>query len=104
MSKVKITVLKRCLNTELADEYCNCKVDLCPTFKEGQEFIASFDMPDGFCGSAWNDISKYVMTLISGGNFSKDFFDGWMKDDNQMIACCSDGIRPVVFKIERIEN
>ncbi len=28
---------------------------------------------------------------------------GWMKDENVMIACCSDGTRPVVFKIERID-
>ncbi len=28
---------------------------------------------------------------------------GWMNDDKIMIACCSDGTRPVVFKIERID-
>ena len=27
----------------------------------------------------------------------------WMKDENTMIACCSDGTRPVIFKIERID-
>ena len=26
---------------------------------------------------------------------------GWMKKENEMIACCSDGTRPVIFKIER---
>ncbi|MFA6363123.1 TIGR04076 family protein [Methanoregula sp.] len=29
--------------------------------------------------------------------------EGWMKDERTMIACCSDGIRPVVFRIERID-
>lgn len=29
--------------------------------------------------------------------------EGWMKDERVMIACCSDGTRPVVFKIERID-
>lgn len=29
---------------------------------------------------------------------------GWMSDKKVMIACCSDGTRPVIFKIERIEN
>lgn len=28
---------------------------------------------------------------------------GWMNDERIMIACCSDGTRPVIFKIERID-
>ena len=28
---------------------------------------------------------------------------GWTKDDRVMIACCNDGTRPVIFKIERID-
>ena len=28
---------------------------------------------------------------------------GWTKDDRMMIACCNDGTRPVIFKIERID-
>ena len=27
---------------------------------------------------------------------------GWMKKENEMIACCNDGTRPVIFKIERV--
>jgi len=27
----------------------------------------------------------------------------WMKNENEMIACCSDGTRPVIYKIERID-
>ena len=26
-----------------------------------------------------------------------------MNDDRVMIACCNDGTRPVIFKIERID-
>ena len=26
-----------------------------------------------------------------------------MKEENTMITCCSDGTRPVIFKIERID-
>ena len=29
---------------------------------------------------------------------------GWTCDDRMMIACCNDGTRPVVFKIERIDT
>ena len=28
---------------------------------------------------------------------------GWTKDDHVMIACCNDGTRPVIFKIERLD-
>ena len=27
---------------------------------------------------------------------------GYMNDEKVMIACCNDGVRPVIFKIERI--
>ena len=29
---------------------------------------------------------------------------GWMNDDKVMIACCNDGTRPVIIKIERIDE
>lgn len=75
----------------------------CPAFSQGQEFIAEFEKPEGFCDWAWNDIHKFVTTLLSGGNFSEGYFKGWMKDDEIMLACCTDAIRPVTFKIERID-
>lgn len=28
----------------------------------------------------------------------------WTNDDRLMIACCNDGTRPVIFKIERIDQ
>lgn len=28
---------------------------------------------------------------------------GWTNDDRMMIACCNDGTRSVIFKIERID-
>ena len=28
---------------------------------------------------------------------------GWMKDERVMIACCSDGTRPVIVKLERLD-
>ena len=36
---------------------------------------------------------------MQGGSIMK----GWMKKKNEMIACCSDGTRPVIFKIERMD-
>jgi uncharacterized repeat protein (TIGR04076 family) len=42
--------------------------------------------------------------MVSGGNFSKSVFEGWMKDDQTIIACCTDEIRSDVFKNERVED
>ena len=28
---------------------------------------------------------------------------GWTNDEHLMIACCNDGTRPVIFKIERLD-
>ena len=29
---------------------------------------------------------------------------GWTRDQKVMITCCNDGTRPVIFKIERLED
>lgn len=52
-----------------------------------------------FCSEAWDAISRYIYAGLQGGSIMQ----GWMKDENVMIACCSDGTRPVIFKIERID-
>ena len=51
------------------------------------------------CGEAWDAVSRYVYAALQGGSIMK----GWTNDDRMMIACCNDGTRPVVFKIERID-
>lgn len=108
MPKCKITVLKRTLNIELAKLYVKDPKQTvpCPTFSKGQEFIISdtFEKPAGFCDWAWSDLFKGILTLSRGGDFSQDAFDGWMNDKNILIACCTEGIRPVIFKIERIHD
>ena len=64
----------------------------------GQKFIADgTDMPEGFCGWAWSDIEKIVLTLSRGGNFR-----GVPK--GTFVTCCTDGYRPVIFKLERLKN
>ena len=52
-----------------------------------------------FCSEAWDAISRYIYTGLQGGSIMK----GWMREKNTMITCCSDGTRPVIFKIERID-
>jgi uncharacterized repeat protein (TIGR04076 family) len=102
MPKFKITVLKRMANQDLADKYCVPEATApCPYFTDGQEFIVESGgrQPENFCGWAWNDIHKSYLVLRHGGGFS-----GWMKDEDTIIACCTDGIRPVVFEVKRLED
>ena len=104
--KVKITVLKRECYTDLQQQYLsNPQSGPCPVFHEGQEFI--IENNDywkmnllGFCPEAWDCINRYVYTALQGGSI----MGGWTNDDKMMIACCNDGTRPVVFKIERIDE
>jgi len=103
MVKIKITVLKRMFNEDLANQYSKEEVAPCPVFSEGQEFIydpyGEGNKPEKFCDHAWVDIYKLVFTLASNGSFPT-----WMKNENSIIGCCTDGIRPVVFNIERINE
>ena len=52
------------------------------------------------CSEAWDAISRYIYTGLQGGSIMK----GWMKKENEMICCCSDGTRPVIFKVERLDE
>ena len=52
-----------------------------------------------FCSEAWDCISRYIYAALQGGSI----MNGWTNDKKVMIACCNDGTRPVVFKIERID-
>lgn len=69
----------------------------CTRFKVGQEFITEGEMPEGFCTWAWNNIYQQILTLMFGGNFP------WMKEKGTGVFCCTDGLRPVVFELRRIE-
>ena len=99
MKKLKIGVLSVIVNNELALEYCGKQIEPCPYFRVGQEFIIEeFDKPKDFCPWAWQDIFYMVHTLWNGGTFCP-----WYKEAGIVIGSCTDGIRPVTFKIERIE-
>ncbi len=71
---------------------------VCERYRDGQEFIVSEDgkMPEDFCTSAWHTIFCKVSTLAYGGDFP------FLKEKGIVISCCSDGLRPVVFKLERV--
>lgn len=70
--------------------------------EEGQVFITEgWKRPEGFCESAWESISPFVMTLAYGGS---DIYEGWMKNKNSAMISCNDGFRPVSFYIEVLDD
>ncbi|UCE96650.1 MAG: TIGR04076 family protein [Candidatus Bathyarchaeota archaeon] len=99
--ELKITVLKRTDTKQIFGDNppMGQEIEACNLFKEGQEFIVSEngEMPEGFCHWAWNDIYKKVITLMYGGNFP------WMKEKGTSVSCCTDGLRPVIFELRRME-
>ena len=71
----------------------------CNRYKVGDEYISKgFSMPEGFCSWAWADIQRDVAFLAMDGNFP------WIKKKGSMVSCCTDGLRPVIFKLERVEE
>lgn len=102
MYKVKITVLRRTIQQDLADEYGIEGLTKCPMMQEGQVFYASYAKPDGFCDEAWKAIYQYVFALAHMGKGSKElwYFSDWIRKPGVAICSCNDGLRPVIFKLE----
>lgn len=108
MSKVKITVYKTLLFEELL-----CELDMeykngenrdfgkCPRFNEGDTFFIDNidDIPNKFCSWAWCDIERDVAMILFGAEPEPK-----LKKSHSMYSCCDEGIRPVIFYIERIDN
>lgn len=102
MKKVKITVMRKEYYADFAREYLTEgeKTGACSLLNVGDCFIyeGAAKMPEGFCPWAWIDIYNNVSAISSGGTYRP-----WSKKDGQTIVCCTDGIRPVVFKVEAVE-
>ena len=100
MKKVKITVVRKACYPDLIERYENPIEHACDV-KEGQTWIANgWEKPEGFCDSAWDSISAFVMTLAHGGG---NFYDGWMKNPKSAMISCNDGFRPVSFYLEALD-
>ena len=103
--KVKITVLERALFEDVCNEYGSeaflaqggCAP--CGRFEDGQEFLLDrgLDKPEGFCSYAWADIRHELMVVLNGGNRP------YIGPEGTAIVCCTDAMKPVIFKIERLE-
>ena len=101
MRKIRITAARVARYDDLIARYENPIEHACPV-KEGQVWIADgWQRPEGFCESAWESVSPFVMTLAHGG---EDFYAGWMKNPRSAMISCNDGFRPVSFLLEVIED
>ena len=101
MKKVRITVMSKASYPDLMAKYENPISHACD-MQEGQVFIANgWQIPHGFCRSAWDSLSPFVLALSSGG---EDFYDGWMKDKRSAMISCNDGFRPVSFLLETMDE
>ncbi len=103
--KVRITVIEKLSGDRVygdgwESETTEGFVPLCPKVEKGQVFTVEADgsMPDGFCSWAWADIHRDVSVLRFGADFP------WMRaGGGATYACCTDGLRPVFFKLERVK-
>ena len=101
MKKVRITAVRKASYPDLMEQYENPIQHACDV-EEGRVWIANgWAKPEGFCDSAWDSISAFVMTLAHGGG---NFYDGWMKNPKSAMISCNDGFRPVSFYLEALEE
>ena len=101
MKKCHITVMRKANYYDLSEQYEN-PIDHACDMEEGQVFIANgWEKPEGFCQSAWDTLSPFVLALSHGGG---DFYDGWMKNKQSAMLSCNDGFRPVSFYVEALEE
>ena len=101
MKKVRITVMRKACYQDLMTKYENPIAHACDV-REGQVFVADgWKRPDGFCESAWETVSPFIMALAHG---AEDFYDGWMKDKRSAMISCNDGFRPVSFLLAALDE
>lgn len=107
--KCRVEVLEKKLFADYQEKYlADPKSGECPFYNVGDVTVFErYGGEDTFwtqakgahCSEAWDCISRYIYTALQGGAIMR----GWTNDERVMIACCNDGTRPVIFKIERMD-
>ncbi len=101
MYKIKITAVKKTVYKDLIAKYENPIQHAC-CIEVGDCWIANgWCQPKGFCTSAWESISPFVMALSHG---AENFYSGWMKNPKSAMISCNDGFRPVSFLLECLDE
>ncbi len=107
--KCKMKVIDKKVFPDLQEKYlADPQSGACPFYEIGAEYLFErYGDEDTFwtqgkgahCSEAWDCFSRYVYTALQGGSIMRN----WTNDEHMMIACCNDGTRPVIFKIERLD-
>lgn len=103
MQNVRITVIRKEFYPEIADAYLKdgSAVGPCPFHDVGDVYLyeGGAEKPEGFCPWAWIDIYRGVNALSAGASYTP-----WNKQERMQILCCTDGVRPIVFKVEAVDG
>lgn len=101
MKKVKITILRRSVYTDLIKEYENPATAPCRSKIGSVYYSVDAKRPEGLCEIAWEEtLYPFVKKLAEGGG---SFYGDWMKDPYSAMVSCNDGFRPVTFLLEAEE-
>ena len=100
-AKVQITVVKKLGTKELFGENVPAHAtfeDACPRCNVGDVYVVPEDgsCPAGFCPCAFADLHRDIMHLRFGGDYP------FVREPGTAVQCCTDGLRPVFFKLERM--
>lgn len=95
ISGARVTVVRRNCFTDLQalsleDPECGP----CEAFTTGQVFELAGECPEGFCPKAWQ--------VLAGCMADAAHCPSSKGENGVIMACCPDGTRPVVFRIEKI--
>jgi len=104
MTKIKITVMRVLTFEDVfgddVPEYFPPSISSqCGGHKPGEVFIREgTNCPEGFCNWAYSDIQKEIVHVYYGGD------NPWIDEPGVGYAACTDGMRPVLFRIERVDD
>jgi uncharacterized repeat protein (TIGR04076 family) len=108
MANARVVVIRRAWHNDIVREYLDENVSPqglgpCQEFKDGDSFLVEGrpgpQKPAGFpCDWAWADLQRALTTILLGGEAP------WINRPGAIVACCTDGLRPVTFLVQRIES
>ena len=99
MKNVKITVLRKQLYEDFAEEHLTDGIQPCDFYEEGDTFLytGGAEMPEGFCPWAWIDLYRAISAYSLGAK------NDWYKP-GVSIECCTDGVRPVIYELALLDE
>ena len=105
MPIIKITVFKTDYDEALACEYgCPEAQRACHRFHEGEViYCDKHYQPQDFCDGAWKAMEHHVYAIYHGETAPLGG-RGWMKMPQTACITCNNGLSPVTFLVEGIEE